>query len=925
MTAVDIPGRHGEIPGRHGEPASECDAVATWYRTDGAGLAKAASRIRADLPLLVLDAALVVGCYSAALLLRFDGAVPPRYWDHFPGFVVLALVAHLGASWAFGLYRQMWRHASVAEARCVIGSALAATSTVFVASALAARQPVSVVVVGGAASMMFSGAVRFQSRLFALNRGGVVAGMRVAIVGAGESGAMIVRDLRRNPDVGLVPVAVLDDDSRTHGHSLAGVPVLGPVDSLPAVVRELGIHQVVLAIPSAGRELVDRVARLAESARVAVKITPAASEVLGGALSVRDVRDLRIEDLLGRAQVVTDLDAVRRLLRGRRVLITGAGGSIGSEIARQVALCDPARLIMLDHDETHLFEAAATVPGQPVQLLADVRDAVLLRQAVLRERPDIVFHAAAHKHVPVLESHPCQAVSTNVLGTANLIAAAGDARVDRLVFISTDKAVCPASVMGASKWLAEQLVIDASTGGTRHCAVRFGNVAGSRGSVIPTFSRQIAAGGPVTVTDPEMTRYFMSVHEAVQLVLQAAALAEGGEVFMLDMGEPVNILDLAERMIRLSGRNVGTDVQVVLTGPRPGEKLREALRGPGEAAQPTEHGAVVRLRPRTIQRAALHAGVDRLAALAAAGDDVGASTALFALVHHGVGAEPDVIDLVELEAGFTSSSTSSQVRAPKRAQLDRLVLLAAPCPATNALYHALVDTFGEVIVVLEPRVSRWWLAKRRARTLGAATVLGQALFSAVAVPVLGRRAQGRIAEIARENDMNLSPIDRPALHIPSVNSDEARSMLLHLRPAVAVVCGTRIISPATLACVDTTFVNVHAGVAPQYRGVHGAYWALAEGRSEMAGTTVHVVDAGIDTGPIIGQATFSVTDEDSFATYPYLHLAAGMPILLDSVKRLLAGDNLEIVPPMSETGPSRLCSHPTLWGYLATRARASVR
>lgn len=617
----------------------------------GAILARAAVRVRADLPLMALDAALTVGCYFAALVLRFDGSVPPAYWEGFRALVVLALGAHIGGNWAFGLYRQMWRHASVAEARCVIAAAAAATAAVLSFSSVVGRQPVSVVLVGGLATMVLSGAVRFQSRLFAFNRGGeAVAGMRVAVVGAGDSGASIVREMRRQPGAGMVPVAVLDDDARTHRLSLAGVPVLGPIDRLPDVVRQLGVHQVVLAIPTAGPDLVGRVARLAELAEVAVKLIRPMGELLGAKLSVRDVRDVRIEDLLGRDQVTTDLDAVRRLLRGRRVLITGAGGSIGSEIARQVALCDPALLVLLDHDETHLFDAAATLSSSPIEVLADVRDPIALRRVLLRHRPEVVFHAAAHKHVPLLESHPCEAVATNVVGTANLLAAAAAAKVERLVFISTDKAVCPASVMGASKWLGEQLVIDASAGRALHCVVRFGNVAGSRGSVIPTFARQIAAGGPVTVTDAGMSRYFMSVHEAVQLVLQAAALAQGGDVFMLDMGEPVNILALAERMIRLSGRNVGTDIGVVVTGRRPGEKLEETLRAPCEEAEPTKHEAIVRVRPAGIDRRRLHAGLGSLSALAARGDAPGTAALLFELVHDGARVEPPVIDLVEHDA-----------------------------------------------------------------------------------------------------------------------------------------------------------------------------------------------------------------------------------------------------------------------------------
>ena len=613
-------------------PAEDCAG----HHVTVPALARIASRVRADVALLALDAALVVTAYLVALALRFDGAVPDLYWARFPVLAATAVAAHISANWTFGLYRQMWRHASVAEARRVIGAGATATIALSVASWVILRQPASVLAVGGGAAMMLTGAVRFQSRLFAVKRTGMTsAGVRAVVVGAGAAGSMIVREMLRNPGAGMVPVAVLDDDCTTHGLSLAGIPVVGPIEMLPDVVARFGAQQVVLAIPSAGHELVRTVAHLAETAGVPVKVVPRVAELLGGRVSVREVRELRIEDLLGRAQVVTDLGAVRAVLRGRRVLVTGAGGSIGSEIARQVAVCEPAALILLDHDETHLFDAAAALGTESVQVLADIRDEAVVRRAFDRHRPDVVFHAAAHKHVPLLESHPCEAVSTNVLGTMNVVAAAGEVGVERLVFISTDKAVCPTSVMGASKWLGEQLVVARRGRDAVHCSVRFGNVAGSRGSVIPTFARQIATGGPVTVTHPDMTRYFMSVQEAVHLVLQAAALAEGGEVFMLEMGEPVNILALAERMIRLSGREDAGGVAVVLTGLRPGEKLQESLRAPGEKVEPTLHPAIVRLRPPAVCRPSLDAGLERLALLAARGDEGAAAGLLLALVRGG--------------------------------------------------------------------------------------------------------------------------------------------------------------------------------------------------------------------------------------------------------------------------------------------------
>jgi FlaA1/EpsC-like NDP-sugar epimerase len=325
------------------------------------------------------------------------------------------------------------------------------------------------------------------------------------------------------------------------------------------------------------------------------------------------VRDPQIEDLLGRTTVSTDLEAVERLLADKRVLITGAGGSIGAEIARQVAGFKPTKLVLLDHDETHLYEAASTIPGPCTQVLADITDRDGLFEVFLRHRPEVVFHAAAHKHVPVLEEYPVEAARVNVFGTLHALRAAVAVGTPRFVLISTDKAVQPVSVMGASKRLGELLVMANDPPGASYCSVRFGNVLGSRGSVIPTFARQIAEGGPVTVTDPRMTRYFMSVEEAVQLVLQASVLSRGGETFVLEMGEAVNILELAERMIRLSGYAAGSEIPIRIVGRRPGEKLHEDLRELDEALSPTAHPSIKCLKAEVEPLQELLDGLPRLA------------------------------------------------------------------------------------------------------------------------------------------------------------------------------------------------------------------------------------------------------------------------------------------------------------------------
>lgn len=595
-------------------------------------LALAATRIRNGLPLLALDAVLVSFAYLIVLLARFDGMVPAVYWAGFPRFLPIALAAHLCAHAAWGLYGQMWRHASVKEARRVV-LASATAGALGVVWLLSHRRvvPASVLLLGPMIATMLVGGLRFQSRLFAFRRVTRRQPTRVVLIGAGESGAAILRDMSRTPDSGLVPVAVLDDDPRKHHLSLSGVRIIGGIDQLPVAVERFRAEQALLAIPSASSELIRQVACAADAVGLPLKVLPSVHELVNGQISVRDVRDLSIDDLLGRQQVETDLDTVERILSSRRVLITGAGGSIGSEIARQVAQFGPASLVLLDHDETHLFEAAASVTVPCVQILADIRDRSRMQELMARHRPEVIFHAAAHKHVPLLEEHPCEAVATNVFGTMNVIDAAAQVGVEQLIFVSTDKAVRPSSVMGASKRLGEQILLAQAPQGSRYCAVRFGNVLGSRGSVIPTFMRQIAAGGPVTVTDPRMTRFFMSIPEAVQLVLQAAALAEGGEIFMLDMGEPVRILDLAERMIRLSGRRVGIDVPIRVVGTRPGEKLAEELRAADEISIPTPHPAVFKLRPVPLDIGVLGTGLARLAELARHHDDTATATALFAI------------------------------------------------------------------------------------------------------------------------------------------------------------------------------------------------------------------------------------------------------------------------------------------------------
>lgn len=584
---------------------------------------RVARLIRRDGPLIALDMGIVVSVYMVALVLRFDGTVPTEFWTTFRVFIPIALVIHLLTNYMFGLYGRMWRYASVHEARRLVLAGMVAGTILLVAALTFGRMrllPISVVVFGATLSLLGFGAVRFQSRLFALRRRTVgTTNDRVLIVGAGEATAKLLSDIVRHPSLKLDPIGLIDDDPKKMGLTLNGVMVLGNRWDLPMLAIEHDVDQVLLAIPSATSEVVRDIAERCEAANIPLRVLPSVHEMVGGKITARDIRDLQIEDLLGRQQVQIDPRSVEEMLRGKRVLITGGGGSIGSELARQVELFDPAGLVLLDNDETHLHDAAINL-SHAMTVLGDIRNRTRIEQIFEEHQPQVVFHAAAHKHVPLLERHPEEAFETNVLGTATLADLSVSTDVERFVLISTDKAVNPMSIMGVSKRMAEQVIWLRQGGGTRFSAVRFGNVLGSRGSVIPTFLQQIVRGGPVTLTDPRMTRYFMSLHEATQLVLQASALARGGDVFTLDMGEPVRILELAQRLIRLSGRVPQRDVAIEVVGIRPGEKLDEDVRDVLEHSVASIHPSIRVSRPISEDAAVFERTLKDLAELARRGE-----------------------------------------------------------------------------------------------------------------------------------------------------------------------------------------------------------------------------------------------------------------------------------------------------------------
>jgi FlaA1/EpsC-like NDP-sugar epimerase len=429
------------------------------------------------------------------------------------------------------------------------------------------------------------------------------SGKRVLIAGAGDAGKLVVKELfASSQQLGLEPIGFVDSDATKHGHMLAGLPVFGPLAHIPEIVERFGVAEIIIAMPSAPGTVIRQVVRAALSCGIPTRTVPSLPEIISKQGNGTGLREVQIEDLLRRDAVETDLAAVAELATSETVLITGAGGSIGSELCRQLARLAPSRLILLGHGENSIFdifqELTLTFPDvEIIPVIADVRDRGRIFYIFQQYRPHAVFHAAAHKHVPLMEDNVLEAVTNNVAGTRNVVDASIEVNVQHFVLISTDKAVRPTSVMGATKRIAEQLVQHAASKHHRNfVSVRFGNVLGSRGSVVPTFLRQIRAGGPVTATHPEMRRYFMTIPEAVQLVLQAGALGRGGEVFVLDMGEQIRVFDIATDLIRLSGLEVGADIEIKFTGVRPGEKLYEEMFFTAENVLPTDHPKVLRAR-----------------------------------------------------------------------------------------------------------------------------------------------------------------------------------------------------------------------------------------------------------------------------------------------------------------------------------------
>jgi FlaA1/EpsC-like NDP-sugar epimerase len=579
---------------------------------------------RHALPQVALDAGLVALSYFLAYRLRFDGGVPARYEDLFGRTITFAICGSVTIFTLFGLYRHWMRYSSQREylqiAQAVAVAVVALVGYVAIVQPkltlapdgfVSVTVPTGVLVLWGLMMLVLLGAVRYVTHLVYERP---LRGYRtrrdarsVLIVGAGDGGRLLLREILRNPDLLYRPVGFVDDDDRKQRARIdRGLEVLGTTFELARVLDDVEPDEVLIAIPSAPGTLRARVVRACRERGVPVRTMPTVFELLqNGSQLVRQVRDVRVEDMLGREPVRMETELTGGYLTGRCVLVTGAGGSIGAELCRQIARVGPAQLVLIDHAEDNLFEIERELVDDRHALnvcavLADCKEEERMREVFAQYRPTVVFHAAAYKHVGLMETNPVEAVRNNALATRVMARVAGEIGTKTFVLVSTDKAVTPATVMGASKALAEWAVeaADRRYPDTAFTAVRFGNVLGSSGSVVPIFRRQIAAGGPVTVTDPEMTRFFMTIPEAVQLVIRSGSLAQGGEVFVLDMGEPVAIMELAKDMIRFAQLEPGKDIAIEIIGRRPGEKLHEELFNAYEHAETTPAAKILRaVRP----------------------------------------------------------------------------------------------------------------------------------------------------------------------------------------------------------------------------------------------------------------------------------------------------------------------------------------
>jgi FlaA1/EpsC-like NDP-sugar epimerase len=608
---------------------------------------------------IAVDAVLIAAAWYLAFYLRFDKGVPPLYDTYWRRTILIVVVVKLFVLFLSGWYVKWWRYVSLRDVQVLFRSVVLASALLWAAFAIFTvvgdkRLPLGVAVLDLLLTLGGLAGVRVVARsLIERPRPGrlVPHGKEVLVVGAGDAGGLVLREMVTTRLAGYTPIGLVDDDPRKRHMRLHGVKVLGTIDELPRLLRDRKPDEVLLAIPSAAGQARNRIVAACRKAGVPVRTLPAVHELLDGDQNLlRQLREVQVEDVLGRDPVQLDPEEIGAYVRGRIVLVTGAGGSIGSELCRQLARMSPARLVLLDHAETNLFTIERELVERGitniVPVIGDVKDAGKLDRLFLAYRPEVVFHAAAYKHVPLMQANPLEAIRNNAIATRTLARIAARHGTSRFVLISTDKAVNAQTVMGATKALCEWVVeaISQEQSAMVAVAVRFGNVLASSGSVVPIFRRQIAAGGPVTVTHERMTRFFMTIPEAAQLVVQAGGGAQGGEIFVLDMGEPVRIIDLARDMVRLSGLEPDRDIAIEVVGIRPGEKLDEDLFEAWETVAPTAHAKVRRATRPTIDAGWLEQRLDSLEELSLAGDTLRAEELLLQMVRapHRVGADAPV-------------------------------------------------------------------------------------------------------------------------------------------------------------------------------------------------------------------------------------------------------------------------------------------
>ena len=570
-----------------------------------------------------LDVLFFAAAFISAFYLRFDIQIPAEQFEILTTWLLPVIVLKLAVFYFMRIYRRLWRYASVKDFFWLAVANIIASAALVILFYFAFRLPVArgVLVLDGLLALTLTAGARFGVRgLRTLGSRSLWSSRTrpILIAGAGDTGAAIIREMQGRPELAFQPVGIIDDDTSKRGLQVQGVRVLGTRRELGKILGDYGIEEVIICMPNVSREVIRDIFFQCQAAGVKCRTLPGIYQIIDGTVGVEQIREVGVDDILGREPVRVDLDRLSEYISGRTVMVTGAGGSIGSELCRQLSRMNPASLVLLDQDEEGLYSIEQELTAHRLlfkiaAVIADVTNRGRIAAVFARHKPAVVFHSAAYKHVPMMEANLVEAVDNNIFGTGILCELAVQYETERFVFISTDKAVEPVSMMGLSKAICEKVVQSyAYASATRFMAVRFGNVLDSSGSVVPIFRRQIAQGGPVTVTHPDMIRFFMTIPEAVQLVIQAGALGEKGEIFVLDMGEQVPIVELARNMIRLSGLEPEKDIPIEFIGTRPGEKLCEKLTWDHEEKLPTEHAKIIMVRNAGLDKAKLQQDLEEL-------------------------------------------------------------------------------------------------------------------------------------------------------------------------------------------------------------------------------------------------------------------------------------------------------------------------